>query len=45
VSDEETWEMAKWACRGINRECSFEEFVRQSKNITRGKDTGKAVEK
>jgi len=31
VEDEETWEMAKWACRGISRECSFEEFVRQSR--------------
>ena len=31
INDEETWDMAKWACRGINRECSFEEFVRQSK--------------
>jgi Fe-S-cluster containining protein len=31
VNDKETWDMAKLACRGINRECSFEEFVRQSK--------------
>jgi len=33
VNDEETYEMAKLACRGINRECSFEEFVRQSKTV------------
>ena len=31
VKDEETWELAKDACPGINPECSFEEFVRQSK--------------
>lgn len=31
IRDKDTWEMAKWACRGINRESSFEEFVRQSK--------------
>jgi Fe-S-cluster containining protein len=30
VNDKETWEAAKWACRGIDRECSFEEFVRES---------------
>ena len=35
VNDEETWDMAKLACRGINRECSFEEFVRQSKTAER----------
>ncbi|MBW1784216.1 MAG: YkgJ family cysteine cluster protein [Deltaproteobacteria bacterium] len=38
VSDRDTWEMAKWACRGINRECSFEEFVRQSETVMQGKD-------
>ena len=31
VKDKETWDLAKWACRGINRECSFQEFVNQSK--------------
>lgn len=31
VNDEETWDLAKLACRGINRECSFQEFVNQSK--------------
>jgi Fe-S-cluster containining protein len=31
VNDEENWEMAKYACPGINPECSFEEFVAQSK--------------
>jgi Fe-S-cluster containining protein len=31
VKDRETWELAKEACPGINPECSFEEFVRQSK--------------
>lgn len=31
LRDPETWEMAKGACPGINPHCSFEEFVRQSK--------------
>lgn len=31
VNDKEAWELAKDACPGINPECSFEEFVRQSK--------------
>jgi hypothetical protein len=31
VRDKETWEMAKDACPGIHPECSFEAFVRQSK--------------
>ena len=31
IKDRETWEQAKEACPGINPECSFEEFVRQSK--------------
>jgi Fe-S-cluster containining protein len=32
INDKDTWGMAKWACRGINRECSFEEFVMESKS-------------
>jgi Fe-S-cluster containining protein len=31
VNDKETWELAKYACPGINPDCSLEEFVRQSK--------------
>ena len=31
VSDKENWEMAKDACPGINLGCTFEEFIRQSK--------------
>jgi Fe-S-cluster containining protein len=31
LKDAETWEMAKDACPGINPDCSFEEFVRQSR--------------
>ena len=31
VTDKENWEMAKEACPGINPDCPFEEFVRQSK--------------
>jgi hypothetical protein len=31
VKDADNWEMAKEACPGINPECSFEEFVNQSK--------------
>ena len=31
VNDEETWEMTKNACRCINRDCPFEEFVRQAR--------------
>ena len=30
VADEETWNNAKLACRGINRDCSFEDFVKAS---------------
>lgn len=30
VQDKETWELAQLACPGINRNCSFEAFVRQS---------------
>lgn len=37
VNDRETWEAAKDACPGINRECSFEEFVREARAITQGK--------
>lgn len=39
VKDKETWEMAKLACRGINRDCSFEEFVRESEMATEDKKT------
>ena len=31
LNDRENWEMAKDACPGINPDCPFEEFVRQSK--------------
>jgi len=31
VADEENWELAKWACPGINPDCSFKKFVKQSK--------------
>jgi Fe-S-cluster containining protein len=31
LREKENWEMARDACPGINRNCSFEEFVRQSK--------------
>jgi hypothetical protein len=31
VSDKENWEMVKDACPGINPDCSFDAFVRQSK--------------
>jgi hypothetical protein len=30
LNDREDWEMAKDACPGISRDCSFENFVRQS---------------
>ena len=30
VADRETWDTAKLACRGINRDCSFEDFVKES---------------
>ena len=30
VEDRETWDQAKLACRGINRECSFEDFIKAS---------------
>ncbi len=35
VSDEGTWEMAKLACRGIDREGSFEEFVKEAHSVAR----------
>lgn len=35
LNDQEAWEMAKGACRGINRECSFEEFKKQSKSAVK----------
>lgn len=38
VNDKETWEMAKQACRGIDRKCSFEEFVRGSQTAIRDND-------
>ena len=31
LKDADNWEMAKDACPGINPDCSFEEFVRQSR--------------
>jgi hypothetical protein len=31
LKDAYNWEMAKDACPGINPNCSFEEFVRQSR--------------
>lgn len=30
IRDRDTWGLAMVACRGINRKCSFEEFVRQA---------------
>jgi len=41
VKDRETWETAKLACRGIDRECSFEEFVRESQTAIQDKDTAR----
>jgi Fe-S-cluster containining protein len=41
VNDKETWEMAKQACRGIDRKCSFDEFVRGSKTAIRDNDIGR----
>ena len=31
LKDEDTWEMAKDACPGLNHESSFEDFLKQSK--------------
>jgi len=39
VADKDTWEMAKLACRGLDRDCSFEDFVREAQTAARGKDT------
>ncbi len=30
VADRETWDLAKLACPGISRDCSFEDFVNES---------------
>jgi Fe-S-cluster containining protein len=38
VKDRETWETAKLACRGIDRECSFEEFVRESQTAIQARN-------
>jgi len=32
VADRDTWDAAKLACPGIDRECSFEDFVNESPN-------------
>lgn len=32
IADEETWNMAKLACRGLNRECSFDDFLREARS-------------
>jgi len=34
VRDEENWEIVKGTCPGIHPDCSFEAFVRQSKEWT-----------
>ena len=31
IEDRESWELAKDACPGINRDCTFEQFVKESK--------------
>lgn len=31
VKDRDNWEMAREACPGINPDCTFDEFVKQSK--------------
>ena len=31
INDRDTWDMAKYACPGINRDCTFEEFIEQSR--------------
>lgn len=33
VRDPDNWEMAKEACPGISRDCSFEDFVRESRSV------------
>jgi Fe-S-cluster containining protein len=35
VAEEQNWEMAKDACPGIHRDCSFDDFVKQSRLHTR----------
>jgi Fe-S-cluster containining protein len=30
LKDKESWELAKHACPGINRDCNFAEFIRQA---------------
>jgi len=39
VNDEETWNMTKTACRGINRDCPFEEFVEQARQNEKAAET------
>ncbi len=42
VNDKDTWELAKTACRGISRDCSFEEFKDQAARKSEGREgTGK----
>jgi len=36
VSDKFNWDMAKDACPGINPDCTFEDFVKQSKKYLDG---------
>ncbi len=38
VNDRETWEMAKTACRGFNRDCSFEDFKSQAPTAIEGNE-------
>lgn len=33
VRDRETWELAKLTCRGLNRECAFEDFVQEAQDV------------
>lgn len=35
VTDEATWKLAKLACRGIDPESSFEEFVKEAESAAR----------
>jgi Fe-S-cluster containining protein len=39
LAEEQNWEMAKDACPGISRDCTFEEFVKQSAKRTRNNRT------
>ncbi|MDZ7699508.1 MAG: YkgJ family cysteine cluster protein [Deltaproteobacteria bacterium] len=34
ITDEDTWVLAKLACRGLNRECAFDDFVREARSAT-----------